>query len=325
MIQVSAPSRLHFGLLNPFPDPRMFGGVGLMLRQPGLAVCVEAADAWSASGPLADRALAYAKQVVATIPEAARSPLQVVVESTPSQHIGLGVGTQLGLAVGRAVALQAGLGPWPATALATRIGRGRRSAIGVHGFDHGGLIVEAGKRNEAGISPLIGAYPWPADWRVLLLMPLSPGQWYGQREQAAFDQLQPGPEVPQRIATMSRRILTELIPALLEQDLAAFATALEAYNQEAGAMFAHIQGGNYASRHIEATIQRLRTLGIRGVGQSSWGPTVFGILSADEAEARRLEFTRLFASDYQLQLSEGWAGSLPTGTAAPRLASPGPV
>src|SRR5260370_28354737 len=73
-VHVRAPGRLHFGLLalphavyaTHWPDVsgrltiprRTFGGVGLMIEQPGVELTVRRAAAWSARGPQADRVLA---------------------------------------------------------------------------------------------------------------------------------------------------------------------------------------------------------------------------------------------------------------------------
>src|SRR5947209_3921968 len=119
MIRVWTPSRLHFGLLNlgggePWPDldgrpalpGRRFGGVGLMVEEPGLSVSAEPARDWSASGPLAARTVEFARRFATTVPEL--SPHALIVEQAPPEHAGLGTGTQLGLAVAKALALAAG-------------------------------------------------------------------------------------------------------------------------------------------------------------------------------------------------------------------------
>src|SRR5262245_65220993 len=113
-----------------------------MVGRTGLAVTVEGALAWSATGPLAPRALEFARQAVESLPARERRPFHISMETAPEEHTGLGVGTQLGLAVAMAVAIECGHSDWPAAELAVRIGRGERSAIGVHGFERGGLIVE---------------------------------------------------------------------------------------------------------------------------------------------------------------------------------------
>jgi predicted sugar kinase len=60
--------------------------------------------------------------------------------------------------------------------------------------------------------------------------------------------------------------------------LAAFGDAVHEFNRRAGEPFAAAQGGAYASPAIAELIVELRALGIRGVGQSSWGPTVFAMV-----------------------------------------------
>ena len=48
-----------------------------------------------------------------------------------------------------------------------------------------------------------------------------------------------------------------------------------------------MQGGPFASEEIGRLVDALRDHGVDGVGQSSWGPTVFAIVP-NEAEARPL-------------------------------------
>ena len=70
IIQVSTPSRLHFGLLSlpagelPLSNEggesvaatRWFGGAGLMIETPGIQLTSSESSEWSATGPLARRA-----------------------------------------------------------------------------------------------------------------------------------------------------------------------------------------------------------------------------------------------------------------------------
>ena len=48
----------------------------------------------------------------------------------------------------------------PAPALAARTGRGARSAIGVHGFDSGGFIVDGGRSTAPGVDGLALTRTW---------------------------------------------------------------------------------------------------------------------------------------------------------------------
>jgi predicted sugar kinase len=55
-----------------------------------------------------------------------------------------------------------------------------------------------------------------------------------------------------------------------------------------GDYFAPAQGGRYASPGVGEALRWLEEQGIAGVGQSSWGPTGFGIIGS-EPQARKLE------------------------------------
>ena len=46
-------------------------------------------------------------------------------------------------------------------------------------------------------------------------------------------------------------------------------------------MFSQIQKGPYYGAEAESLVNEIRGLGIRGVGQSSWGPCIFAFLKND--------------------------------------------
>ena len=79
----------------------------------------------------------------------------------------------------------------------------------------------------------------------------------------------------------------EMLPAVQVGDCAAFGEAVYRFGRLAGECFAAAQGGPFASRHIADLVKTIREFGVAGVGQSSWGPTVFAV-TADETEAERL-------------------------------------
>lgn len=306
MIRVVAPSRLHFGLFRvPVAgeaegDTRAFGGVGLMVERPGVVVVVRPASSWQVEGPLASRAQVFAARFMSSLPEERRRPFQVLVERCPAEHTGLGVGTQLGLAVAKALALACGEPEVPSTELARRVGRGERSAIGVHGFDRGGLLVDEGKRADEAVSPLLTHVTLPEEWRVVLFHPRGADRWHGDRERTAFASAAAGePGAPRRLAEAT------LVPAAQCGDLAAFGDAVYEFNRRAGEPFAAAQGGTYASSEIAQLIDDLRAWGVRGVGQSSWGPTVFAIVGGSDAAVSLLERFRSRAPAFVSRVSAG--------------------
>jgi beta-RFAP synthase len=303
MIRVWAPGRLHFGLLSfPAAEPaaahwpdrtgqevvpaRAFGGVGLMVESPAVEVCCTPAAAWSAEGPLADRALACAGRFAQTLPNGEVPPHRILVRQAAPEHRGLGSGTQLGLAVARALALAVGRDDWDAVELARRVGRGLRSALGIHGFARGGFLVEAGKGMRRAIAPLALRLDFPDDWRIVLAAPGGAPGLHGAAEREAFARLG-GRQTLAVTEALCRLVLLGLVPALVEQDLDAFGEALHDFNARVGEVFAPVQGGIYADGRVAELVNFARGQGVRGVGQSSWGPAVFA-LTGDEDQARHL-------------------------------------
>ena len=282
MIQVRAPSRLHFGLLSlPATEglwARQFGGVGLMVEEPGVRVSLQSAENWSAEGPLAERALAYAKKIALSLSSPHRFHLKV--EASAAEHVGLGTGTQLGLAVARAFALACGHEKLDGVELACRLARGKRSALGIYGFDRGGFLVEGGKGPNSTIAPLIAHCHFPEDWRIVLIVPKGEMGNYGIAEEEAFARLKCGPA-----DALCRLVLLGMLPALVEVDLPAFGEALYEFNRRVGEVFRPIQGGIYAHPRSAAIVEFMRGQRISGVGQSSWGPAMFAIVESDRAEA----------------------------------------
>lgn len=298
MTRVITPNRLHFGLFHvptdglarwpgiadePGLPVRAFGGVGLLIDQPGLVVSARPANAWQFEGPLASRAQLFALRYLGTVPEADRRPFQVLVERCPTEHTGLGVGTQLGLAVGKALATETGSPHFTAVELAERVGRGDRSAIGVHGFDRGGLIVEPGKAPNETVSPLLTRVVLPDEWRVVVLTPTVRDPWHGHRERKAFEVAGTLARPPGLTDTLCRIALLGMLPAAVGGDLDAFGEAVYEFNRRAGEPFAAAQGGPYASPEVNELIGAVRRAGARGVGQSSWGPSVFAVVGSQDA------------------------------------------
>lgn len=299
MIRVVTGSRLHFGLFHLpacdgelWPDrqgePRLparrFGGVGMMIESPGVELTVSPAATWSTKGPLAERALAFARRLAQSLP-GMTSPCHIQIDRCAPEHAGLGTGTQLGLAVARALAAVNSDAGASALDLARRVGRGARSALGVHGFAHGGFLVESGQRAPDALAPLVCRAAFPTHWRLLLILPQSGSGLHGGLEREAFAALPPMPEPTTNV--LCRLALLGMLPAIQEEDICAFGDAVHDFNARVGEAFAPVQNCTYASSVVASLVEFLRQLGVRGVGQSSWGPAVFAVVRDDE-EARFL-------------------------------------
>ncbi|MFL5242549.1 MAG: beta-ribofuranosylaminobenzene 5'-phosphate synthase family protein [Gemmataceae bacterium] len=290
MIRVRTGSRLHFGLLNPGAAEslveagggiRRYGGAGLMVEKPCLSLSMQPAQTWSAHGPLSERALSFVDRFLKELPDGYVTPQCVTIEQAPPEHAGFGVGTQLGLAVGRALACLANEKDLTTIKIARRVGRGRRSGIGVHGFDLGGFLVEAGKYDDDSIAPLVTRVAFPDSWSVVLVLPSGQPGLHGEAEAKAFKDLQTNITESDYLCSL---VLLRILPALIERDIVAFGEALHEFNMKAGKPFALEQGGVYANARVADVVAFVRANGIKGVGQSSWGPAVFAI-TADVDQA----------------------------------------
>jgi beta-RFAP synthase len=189
------------------------------------------------------------------------------------------------LAVARALAELYDL-PTDPVGLALAVARGRRSAIGTWTFALGGFIVEGGHRAEAdGIAPLLGRYEIPPAWRYVVAVPPGAPGLSGEAESAAFERLPPPPE--EEVGRVAHLVLMQLLPSLVEADLSGFGGALSAIQRITGSWFAPSQGGIFAPGPGEELVRRMADWGAAGVGQSSWGPAVYGLVKGPE-EGRRL-------------------------------------
>jgi beta-RFAP synthase len=304
---VEAPARLHFGVLDLRGSlGRRFGGLGAAIPSPSLLVEVApAGDDVRAAGPDAGRAAAFARRFLAH--HGLSGGARIVVHRSIPAHSGLGSGTQLGLSVARGLAELHGL-PAEPTALARAVSRGRRSAIGTWAFALGGFIVEGGRRpGDDGVAPLLGRYELPPAWRCVVAVPPGSPGLSGEAEAAAFAQLPPPAE--REVERVSHLVLMQLLPALVQGDLGSFGSALSAIQRITGAWFAPQQGGVFAPGPGAALIRHLAEWGASGVGQSSWGPAVYGLVEGPEEAALLAARCREFLGAEGHVFEGGFAGS----------------
>lgn len=286
---VEAHARLHFGVLDLRGGRgRWFGGIGAAAPGPTLLVSACAADGLEVDGADAERAAEFARRFVSH--HRLRGGARVRVHRALPSHAGLGSGTQLALAVARALAEVHGIEP-DVRQLARAVGRGKRSAIGMWTFAGGGLVVEGGRpanRDEAG--PLLARLPFPSSWRCVVVVPRAAPGLSGEDEAAAIDRL---PAPPDRdVERVAHLVLMSLLPALADADIAAFGAALTQLQETTGRWFAPVQGGTFAPGPTEMVVKLMRDLGAAGVGQSSWGPAVYGVVESEVEGARLAEQLR---------------------------------
>ncbi|MDR5882313.1 beta-ribofuranosylaminobenzene 5'-phosphate synthase family protein [Caballeronia sp. LZ032] len=296
-ITVESPARLHLGFIDPNASlGRAFGSVGLAIDAHSTCLTVRHAPAAAHHGRIdgridggIDGAASVAQrerieQHLAALHAAfgAGPALDIELHDTPRAHTGLGSGTQLALALGTAFARVRGLDASSAD-IARVLSRGLRSGIGIHGFDHGGLIVDGGRAAGTLLPPLIARQDFPEAWRVLLIDDTSREGLHGDDEKRGLASLAPFPAY--LAAHLSHLVLMRILPAVAERDFAPFADALCDLQQTIGEYFAPVQGGVFASPAVARAIEAVAAEQKAGIGQTSWGPVGFAFVeSAQDAE-----------------------------------------
>jgi beta-RFAP synthase len=291
-VTVKAHARLHFGFIDPDGSSgRQFGSIGLTIDEPSIILDATPAHRLSVAGTERGRVLALARQFLSHYN--IRQRVHISVKTTIPAHAGLGSGTQLALSVSSALArlfsIDANI-----RELAAVMGRGRRSGIGIAAFEQGGFIVDAGRkavqgggRRVEGVPPTIVRYPFPDEWTFVVAIPRVGHGLAGAKEVRAFDRLAGRPAAA--AGRLSRILLMQMLPAVIERDPVIFGESLTRIQRIVGGWFRSVQGGGIFATTQGAELARImRRAGASGVGQSSWGPAVYG-LAADQDQADHIK------------------------------------
>ena len=283
---IQAPSRIHFGLFGgPRDSGLSYGGLGAMVSNPGLEIQIEPAETREYLGNQASRLQAFAENWFAYTKVCPEKEFRLRLNHAPSSHIGLGTGTQMGLSVSALLYRFYFAEVPPVRSLAKSVGRGFRSAVGTYGFQHGGFIVDSGKSSDNELASLDFQCDIPETWRLLLLQTSNPDGLSGNKEAEVFQQAR------NRMANHQAELISltreTILPALLQADFDTFAEAIYQFGKTSGSYFAEIQGGPFNGKRITEMIQIARQLGIKGVGQTSWGPTIY-LLAPSQADAEKV-------------------------------------
>jgi beta-RFAP synthase len=283
-VDVEAPARLHLGFLDLHGGlGRRFGSIGLTIDSLATRLHAERCDEVAARGPGAERAIRYAKAYLAA--KGIQGGVDINLLQAIPDHVGLGSGTQMALAVGTAIE-RLYRGEDDSAAIAKTLNRGARSGIGIGAFEQGGFLLDCGRSEEKEVPPVAVRLPFPEAWRVLLLLDTRGQGLHGKQEVTAFSELPQFPE--QAAAHLCRLVMMQVLPGVLEGHLTPVSKAIGEIQQVVGDHFAPAQGGRFTSQIISAALQWAAERGHLGIGQSSWGPTGF-ILLEDESQARQLE------------------------------------
>ena len=284
IIRVVTGSRLHFGLLDTAAP---FGGVGVMIDAPSTEVAFGPCERFRYCGHEAARVESIVSRAAVACGRSRLPDCEVTVSSRPPSHCGLGSGTQLALALAE-LSVRWHDGSFNQEQIVIDVaGRGKRSAVGSHGYFRGGLIFEE-SADGSDLNAIGERIELPQTWRVAVLRPArASAPVSGELETQQFDRLS---RVSQDRRDALRKMVTDgMLPAARDGDFFDFTDAVHRYNRASGELFAEAQGGAYNGSDVTDLVHWLVQKGVQGVGQSSWGPGVFAWF---ESEERWLRFHR---------------------------------
>jgi beta-ribofuranosylaminobenzene 5'-phosphate synthase len=290
-VVVETPSRIHITLTELSGNAgRVDGGIGITLDEPNIVVEAEPSREISVVGDSSNRAL-YAAQAVAD--RFSLGGARLTIRSCYKQHVGLGGGTQLSIAVGKALC-ELYSRAVPVREIAASVSRGGTSGIGTAAFERGGFIIDGGHTFGPGRDksdfrpssaskgvrppPVIMRHDFPISWKILLAIPDIEKGAHGNKEVDVFRDYCPVPL--KDVQELCYRILVEMVPSLVEKDLDGFAGAVNRI-QDLG--FKKVEVG---LQHpiIKELMEEMKGAGAACAGLSSFGPTVYAVTDGETEE-----------------------------------------
>jgi len=293
-VTVHTPARIHMGFYNFLADNIAYGDLGVALQKPSVTVRVS---------EISGNEIRVANKSGVDISDCIESVVKklnlrgvyIEVLNAIPRHVGLGSTTQTVLAIACAVSRLQGLS-CNVRDLAVKLCRGRDSGVGIAVFERGGFVVNSGRRisgerrvlcptSPLDLPQVVFRAPVPREWSFILFTP---------RERRGLDEISERRvmDIPMQFpkdlqCELYRLVFLHMIPSILRRDIETFGKALTKLQFTIGEYFSKYQGGIFHSEEVELIVNTLLRYGVKGVGQSSWGPTVYGLVKG-QSRARRI-------------------------------------
>lgn len=303
---MEASARLHLGFYNFLEDNVAYGSIGVSIEVPRVVVTVS--QLRDSSVVIHNRTSVEMSDVINDVISRIRASLNMelrginvdITEAIP-RHVGLGSTTQISLSIGMAI-MKLLNRRVSVRDLAVILGRGRDSGIGIAAFEHGGFIVDSGRRlrpdsnfvepprNVNDLPYPIFRVKVPRDWYFIVLIPK---RRIGLDEIAERRVMDTPSAIPRELKyELYKLLLLYLVPSIAMDDIKTFGSALTKLQTLVGQYFSKYQGGIYCCDETEFMINSLIKHGAYGAGQSSWGPTAYGVAKGRKHAMRVLSSVR---------------------------------
>jgi len=270
-----------------------YGSMGLAINKPEVAVRVGEADDLKIRNLTEVPVEQDVKEVMRRLN---LSGAEINILKAIPRHVGLGSTTQLRLSIAYALSRIYGL-KHRIRQLAFIIKRGTVSGIGIAAFKHGGFMLDSGRQlSEDGISEpkspdeiprVMFRSPMPKSWRFIVAIPRGI-RGLDEREERPILEM---PEINHRIEReLHETVLLHMLPALARRDAENFGRALTKVQRLVGQYFSKFQGGEFCCWETEEMVKSLLEGGAYGAGQSSWGPTAYGLIEGPKRAKKLLDY-----------------------------------
>lgn len=281
---ITTPSRIHITLIDLNASiGRMDGGIGLALDKPNIKISARRHDKISVKGPIQEKGKEAAIKILKVL--GIEGGIKVDIKEAYTQHIGLGSGTQVAVAVGKAICDLYGR-KMSIREIAEIVGRGGTSGIGTAAFEAGGFILDGGhstkekkdflpsSASKAAPAPVIARYDFP-DWKIVLVIPKIGKDVHGGEEVNIFQKY--CPIDLREVQRLCHTIVMKTLPSIIDEDIQSFGQSI---NEIQSMGFKKIEVG-LQSEEVKR-ILRICQENSYGAGLSSFGPTIYSIVEDED-------------------------------------------
>jgi len=284
-VYIHTPARIHMGFYNFLTDGVAYGDLGVAIQKPSTVVRVFRSN--EGSFKVVNRSGIDISDCIERVAKTFDlSGICIEVLDVIPRHVGLGSTTQTMLAIAYAVAVLQGLN-YSVRDLAVKLCRGRDSGVGIAVFERGGFVVSSGRRvsdhgkvicpsSPSDLPQLIFRTPVPRGWSFIIFVPKTKEGLDEVSERGVMDIPTSLPKDVQY--ELYKLVFIYMIPSILRGDIEVFGKALTKLQLIVGEYFSKYQGSIFCCEEVELIVNMLLRYGVRGVGQSSWGPTVYGLV-----------------------------------------------
>jgi len=272
-VSVKAGYRIHMGFYRFLDEPFIYGSLGAAIEIPQFTLTVKECDKLSI-----EASSDYAKELIKHVSDyLGVRDVCVSLSGYVKHHVGLGSTTRIVMAalVGITTLKRMDVN---VIDLAFKLGRGKVSSVGIYSFMYGNLVVDTGfkvSNSSRGYPKPLVIIPIPRDWYVVIALP---EDRIGLREDEE-NKILSNVEVFHDQSDLYKHVVT-LMTAAMHKDFKLFSESLRNIQLLTGKYFSKYQGGIFCCDVSYDIIKIMEENGIKGVGQSSWGPTVYGFTNS---------------------------------------------